>query len=93
MAKLDRAGFAETPIVPGGMIELLGMGVQDRRSAVIAADADRRMVIGSVAVPVEIDRITGENIPVIGIHERAVLFEVSDLLHDIDPRHTVFIPD
>ena len=68
------------------------MGIEDRCSAVIAAHADRRVVICAVAVPVEIDRITLEDIAVCGVHEGSVLLEVRDLLHDVDPRYAVLVP-
>ena len=69
------------------------MGVQDRRAAVVASHADRRVVIYAVAVPVEVDRIAPEQVGIAGIHEIAVILKMRDLLHDIDPCHTVFVPD
>ena len=68
------------------------MRVQDRLSAVVAAHADRRVVISAVAVPVEVDRISLEDGFVTGIHESPVLLEVRDLLHYVDPRDAVLVP-
>ena len=68
------------------------MGVQDRGPAVIAADADRGVVVSAVAVPVKIDWISLEDVAVGRIHEGSVLLEVRDLLHDVDPGYTVLVP-
>ena len=66
-AKLDRTGFLEAPVGPCRVIKVFGMRVEDRGSAVIAAYADRRVIIDAVSVPVKIDRISLDEVSVIRV--------------------------
>ena len=50
------------------------------------------MIINAVAVPVKVDRISLNEVSVVSIQETAVLLEMGNLLHNVDPGHTVAIP-
>ena len=67
------------------MVVVAGMGVDDGGAGAVPADADRRVVVDAVAVPVVVDRVAPKDIRVIGAHEVAVFLEIRDRAAAVDP--------